>query len=336
VALKGGLSLLAGVAVLVALAWWFGIGGVVAALRDASPRGLLIYLLFSIVVLALQAGRWRVMATAVGAPAPLSRFMAARLAGDAVASVLPFARLSGDPVRAVLAREGATPLASATAGVAIDRLLELIGNVLSVITYLAIFSLAHVGAASSHASLPLGATMVGLLALMVVLVVQFGRGGRPLAPLYGARARRWAGPRAHWLEGLQRVEQHLIDFFGAHRATFLAGVGASILIELAVVFQYRALLEAFGVHLDLPVLLMAMLGTGVARALPTPASLGTLEAVQVVAVGATTGRADLGFVVGVIMRLHETLLVVAGMAALFALGFSPSRLPTGAQEAPIP
>ena len=54
-ALKGGLSLLAGVAVLVALAWWFGIGGVVAALRDASPRGLVIYLLFSIVVLALQA-----------------------------------------------------------------------------------------------------------------------------------------------------------------------------------------------------------------------------------------------------------------------------------------
>jgi hypothetical protein len=104
-------------------------------------------------------------------------------------------------VRAVLAREGATPLASATAGVAIDRLLELIGNVLSVITYLAIFSLAHVGAASSHASMPLGATMVGLLALMVVLIVQLGRGGRPLAPLYGARARRWAGKRAHWLEG---------------------------------------------------------------------------------------------------------------------------------------
>ena len=47
-----------------------------------------------------------------------------------------------------------------------------------------------------------------------------------------------------------------------------------------------------------------------------------------VAVGATTGRADLGFVVGVIMRLHETLLVVAGMVALSLLGFSPARLPT--------
>jgi glycosyltransferase 2 family protein len=336
VAVRGGLSLLAGVAVLAALAWWFGIGGVVAAFRDASPVGLLVYLALSGVVLSLQAGRWRVMAAAVGAPAAFSRFAAARLAGDAVASLLPLARLAGDPVRAVLAREGQTPLSSATAGVAIDRLLELTGNLLSVIVYVVVISLATVGAASPGSSLALGAATVVLLILMAVLVVRFGRGGHPLAPLYGARARRWAGRRTHWLDGVQRVEQHLIDFFGAHRATFVAGVGISLVIELMVVLQYRALLGAFGVHLDLPVLLTALLGTGLARALPTPGALGTLEAVQVVAVGATTGRADLGFVVGVIMRLHETLLVVAGMVALFALGFSPARLATAAREAPTP
>jgi hypothetical protein len=47
----------------------------------------------------------------------------------------------------------------------------------------------------------------------------------------------------------------------------------------------------------------------------------------VLAVGATTGQAELGFVVGIIVRLHETLLLLAGMAALSLLGVSPRRLP---------
>ena len=325
--MRSGLSLLAGVATLAALGWWFGVGGVVTALRAASPAGLLVYLALSIVVLLLQAGRWALVSAAVGGATPFARLVAARLAGDGVASLLPLARVSGDPLRAVLARTGDTRLSVATAGVAIDRLLELVGNLLAVVAYVGVFSLATVGGTSARTSLALGAAVMVPLALMAALVVRLARGSRPLAPLYGPRARRWLPRHGHWLDGLRRVEEHLATFFRAHHAACVVGLLASVLIEIVVIFQYRALLGAFGVDLALPALLMVLLGGGVARALPTPAALGTLEAVQVLAVGASTGRADLGFVVGVIVRLHETLLILVGLATLAALGVSPRRLP---------
>jgi uncharacterized protein (TIRG00374 family) len=330
---KGGVSLLLGALLLAGLGWWFGVGGVLAALRGASPRGLCWYAAASGVVLGLQTLRWRAVAGAVGAPAGAARIAGARLAGDAVASLLPLARLGGDPLRAVLARRGTARLSSATAGVAIDRLLELIGNVAAVAAYLAVFAAAALGRGAAPGWLAIAAAMLAVLALLVALVLRLARGGRPLAPLYGVRARAWLGRHAHWLEGLRRVEDHLGAFFRGHGATFLAGLALTGLIELAIVVQYRLLLGAFGVQLDLPVLLVVLLGGGVARAVPAPGALGTLEATQVLAVGATTGHAELGFVVGAIVRLHETLLVLAGLAALWPLGVSPLRRPA-APEVP--
>ena len=153
--LRGGVPLVAGVAVLAVLAWWFGLGGVVAALRTASPRRSAARTWrCPVAVLALQAGRWRLMAAAVGAPADFGRGSPRRAwPATASASLLPLARVAGDPLRAVLARRGDVRLSSASAGVAIDRLLELIGNMLAVTVYLAIFSAAAVGASSPRTSL---------------------------------------------------------------------------------------------------------------------------------------------------------------------------------------
>ena len=326
--MRSALSFLVGAATLAALGWWFGVAGVVTALRDASPTGLLVYLALAIVVLLLQASRWALVSAAVDGTAPFARLVAARLAGDGIGSLLPLTALSGDPLRAVLARTGDTRLSAATAGVAIDRLLELVGNLLAVVTYIGIFSLATVGGTSARTSLALGAGVTVPLALTALLIIQLARGNQPLAPLYGARARRWVPRHGHWLDGVRRVEEHLVVFFRAHRLTFVIGLACTILIEVVIVLEYRALLGAFGVHLELPAVLMVLFGGGMARAVPTPAALGTLEAVQVLVVGASTGSTDLGFVVGIIVRLHETLFILVGLTTLAALGFSPTRLPT--------
>lgn len=322
------LPLLAGAAMLAGLGWWFGLAGVVAALRRADPAGLGAYAAWSALVLLVVVARWRLVAAAVGGRGAFGRHVAARLAGDAAGSLLPLARVAGDPLRAVLVRTRGTALSAATAGVAIDRLLEVTGNLLAVIVYVAVFSLAAVGADAGAAPRVLALAMTVLLLLMVAFYYRLARGQRPLAPLYGARARRLLPGRGHWLDGLRRVEEHLLEFFRDHRASFLAGLALTVLAELVIVVQYRALLGAFGIHLDLPVLLVVLLGGGLARAVPTPAALGALEATQVMAVGAATGDAGLGFVVGLIVRLHETLLVIAGAVALAALGVSPARLPS--------
>jgi len=325
------LALLAGGAVFALLLWWFGVDGVVAALRQARPLGLAWYATLSALVLLLVAVRWRLVARALGGAPPLARLAAARLAGDAVGALLPLTRLGGDPLRAVLVRDASPSLAAAGAGVAIDRLLELVGNMLAVIAYVAIFALSRAEAAPAPRTLAVA--MAGLLLPLVALLVMLARGVRPLAPLHGARARRLLPRLARWFDGLRRVEDHLLTFFAAHRGTFVAGLALAVGTEGVIVAQYHALLGAFGVGLDLPVLLLVLIGGGVARAVPAPAGLGALEAVQVLAVGAATGRADLGFVVALLVRLHETLLLLAGLAALALFGVSLTGLPGAVRAA---
>ncbi len=330
--MKAALPLLVGGALCALLLWWFGVDGVVAALRQARPLGLAWYAILSALVLLLLAVRWRLVARALGGAPPLARLAAARLAGDAVGALLPLTRLGGDPLRAVLVRGAAPSLAAAGAGVAIDRLLELIGNMVAAIAYVTVFALTRADAATP-APRSLGIAMAVLLVVLAVQLLALARGHRPLAPLYGARVRRLAPRLTPWFDGLRRVEDHLQTFFQAHRRAFVAGLACAVGTELLIIAQYHALLAAFGIALDLPVLLLVLLGGGLARAVPLPAGLGALEAAQVLVVGASTGRADLGFVVGVLVRLHETLLLLIGLAALAWCGASPMRQAAVAREA---
>ena len=115
-------------------------------------------------------------------------------------------------------------------------------------------------------------------------------------------------------------------FFQQHPAVFMQGLAASFVIEGLIICEYHFLLKAFGVLLDLPALLLTMVASGLSRAVPTPAGLGALEAGQVTAVGVATGQLSLGFVVGFVLRLHETLWTGIGVLALSFYGAGLARV----------
>jgi len=162
-----------------------------------------------------------------------------------------------------------------------------------------------------------------------LIAIRSGR--RPVAWLYALVHRLW--PRvSRWGGGLRRFEEHVVGFCREHPRDFAAGVALSLVVEAMIVVQYAALFAAFAVSLDLTTLLVVLLGTGVARAAPTPAGLGALEATQVALVGAAAGQPELGFVVAMIVRLHETLLLIVGFAALSAAGLSVARLRAPAER----
>jgi uncharacterized protein (TIRG00374 family) len=311
---------------LATLAWWFGLQSAAQTLARASPSGLAGYGALTALVIVGYALRWGMVARTMGGHPPLIRLVAARLAGDAVGSIVPSARLAGEPVRVALARSPGNSTALSTAGVAVDRLLEVIGNMLAVIVYVTIFVTTRSTAQAGHAPAALGALMLLLLVGVGAMLYRLRRGARPLAPLYGARARAVAPRLAAWMDGLRQVEDHLIDFMRQHRRAFILGVLGSLVIEALCVAQYHALLAAFGIALDLPTLVLVLLGSGAARAVPAPAGLGVLEAAQVAVVAAAAGRPDVGFVVGVIVRLHETLLLGVGLLVLSYQGMSWARL----------
>lgn len=311
-----------GLAALALLCWQFGFSDLAAALRQLSPRYLVIYLGFGMAARLGYAVRWRLVARTLGSAPALPRFIAARLAGDATASLLPALRIGGDPLRAGLVCGDGVSGAQAGAGVAIDRIIELISNMLCGAVYVTVFSLAR-AAGAGGAEHVLVATMGALLVSVVVPLVLMRRGIRPLAPLYrlpmGARVGRW-------MSAVQRTEAHVMRLFQDRPAIFVQGVVGSLAIEALIICEYHFLMEAFGLQLHLPTLLMTLVASGLSRVVPTPAGLGALEAGQVTVLGAATGHPDLGFVVGFVLRLHETLWTGVGLIGLSLCGFNLARL----------
>ena len=123
-----------------------------------------------------------------------------------------------------------------------------------------------------------------------------------------------------------RTEDQLIGFFRDHPLRFVLGVLGSLLIEVAIIVEYHFLLAAFGVALNLPTLLAVVVASGLTHVVPTPGGVGALEAGEVAVLGLASGRPEVGFIVGMVLRLHETLWMLAGVLLLVTQGMSLARL----------
>jgi uncharacterized membrane protein YbhN (UPF0104 family) len=114
--------------------------------------------------------------------------------------------------------------------------------------------------------------------------------------------------------------------FREHPRSFVIGVGMSLMIESLVVIEYEVLLRMCGIVLPLSTLLLALVLGGLSRSLPSPAALGALEASQVAALTIAGQPASVGLAVGLVIRMHDTLLMAAGLLFCVARGISPARL----------
>lgn len=328
--LKPYVRVIIALAVVAGLFAWFGVADLAATLRRASPAWLMGYVALTAVVTLGYSTRWWLLTRAVGAPLSLGRCVTARLAGDAVGALVPSAKLAGEPLRVGLVCTSGAPVSAATAGVTLDRMLEIVGNSLAVVAYVGVLLLTREHELGGYAPVGLGLTMLVLLAAICSPVVAARRGYHPFGLAHVLRA-RVASPRlTRWFDGLVRVEAHLARIFRSHPRIMIAGLAATVLTELLIIAQYHVLLAAFGIQLGLPTLLLVLLGGGLSRAIPTPAGLGALEATQTVLVGAASGRPDLGFLVAIIVRLHETFLLAIGLAALSLHGIARPRAPLAA------
>ena len=315
-----------GVAVFSLLCWRFGLSPFAAALAQVRPVLLAGYFGLAVLVLCGYTARWFAISRLLGGRSPFARLLAARLAGDAVGSLLPGAKIGGDPVRVALVADDGTDGPRASAAVAIDRTLELLGNTLVVISYVTAFTIVSTSDASRRTAFVLLAVMAVLLASLVALLVLLRKGRRPLSAPFEARAKARGGRLARWIALARETEDHIISFFQRDPRVFAGGLALTLVIELTIIAEYYVLLAAFGVHLPLATVLMATVMSGLAHALPTPAGIGAMEGAQVTLFAIAAGKPELGFVVGMILRLHETFWIGLGMAVIVARGLTWNRL----------
>lgn len=317
------LLLVLGLAVVVWLSTWFGVADLFAAFSRVDSGYLVLYASGALVVLLGYSLRWLVITRAADMRVPLRRLVAARLAGDAVSALLPGGKIGGDPLRVALLYADGRNGVRASAAVALDRVMELIGNSLAGITYVCIFSVTR--ADGLRAPLLVVLTLLVPLLTLLVAVGMLRAGVHPFTRVFSVVARLLPRLRGGW-DALGRTEDQLIQLLRDHPRTFVFGLLGSLLIETLIIAEYHWLLAAFGLTLDLPTLLIVLLMSGLSRVVPTPGGLGALEAGQVTALGFASGQPHVGFVVGMVLRLHETLWMLIGLSVLSMQGVSFVRL----------
>jgi uncharacterized protein (TIRG00374 family) len=266
---------------------------------------------------SLLALRWRWVLESIGVSLPLPRLMQLWMAARAVGSLIPSGTLAGEPVRAYLLQESAVPLPLAAGSVAIDRTLELAGNMIAAPVCIA--TALALGAGSLAGTLVAALTAGAGLTVLIFVYARAARGAPALTALLGRASGAGGRPdgvlasaRRHAVQadaGLQRL-------VATHPRLVPAGVALSLVIECVQLGELALLYAAFGLIVPLPLLLLSSVGIGVARVVPVSASLGSLEAAQI-GIFAIGGRAvGLGLSVGLVLRLAETCRILIGLACL--------------------
>jgi uncharacterized protein (TIRG00374 family) len=302
------------------------------ALPQVVLAAVPVYLGLWAATVVVHAWRWRLILRQLGADLPLSHLARLWLAARAVGSLIPSGTLGGEPVRIQLLTAQGVPVARATGAVALDRTLELAGNM--IVGPLCVAAALALGAGSDTGAIGVaGGALTGLV--LLVGIYFRARGGRPaLLPLVEPPARilprRW-GERAR--QEATRADAALQRVLGEHPRLVPIGVAMSLLNEGLHFLELAALFAVFAISVPFPMLLLSGLGIGVAHAVPVTAALGTLEAAQVGLF--TIGGEPLatGLAVAMAVRFAETLAILAGLACL-ATAWRGRRAVDPAPEAP--
>lgn len=304
---------------------WSVFGDSRAALGQLALTRLPLYLGVVLVIIVLRALRWRIVLERLGIALGLARLARLWLAGRAVGSLIPSATLAGEPVRAELLRSSGVPRATAAGAVALDRSLELVGNMIVGPAYIGTALVLGAGSRAG-ALLATAGALTGIATFAFVYLRSAQR--RPALVALVAHA---GLDRSRWLRALGRhaapADEALQHLIAAHPGLVPSGIALSLAIECLQLGELAALFALFGLAVPLPLFLLSSVGIGVARVVPVTAALGSLEATQV-GIFVLGGRTlALGLTVGLALRLAETLWILVGLACLAAetAAMAPAR-----------
>jgi uncharacterized protein (TIRG00374 family) len=304
-----------GLALLAVLIHRTGTDTVLDTLSRVQPAWLGFYAGLVVLLYLGFAIRWRILLRALGADVPLGTLYGARLAGLAVGSLTPAAKLGGEPLRALLLAQGGVPAGTALASVVVDRGVELVANVVFGIGYCALFALRD-GTTAGRILIPVAASGVALLVGVVVVLRRLERGGSTVPDRFRPVLQRLgAGP-----ETVRQTDEALRHLLFDRRRLVLLCVASALVLNAVILAEYATLFTAFGAHPTLPELAGAMLGVGLAHALPIPGALGALEGAQAAVFELSGAGTGLAIVAATVARLRDLVWTVPGAVYLALRG----------------
>jgi hypothetical protein len=247
--------------------------------------------------------------------------MGYRQAAFGVSYFTPGPQFGGEPLQVYLTRNRhSVPGASAVAAVTLDKLLELIAN----FSFLAYGIFVTLQGKTFGDSLGSEASFIalGTLSLPVIYLISLWSGRSPLTWFVDHIPVRYAMlPSVRRFQQVSSAAEEQVRLFCRNRplALFLAML-LSLSIWIALVAEYFLALQFLGAQLNLTQTIGVLTLARLAFLSPTPGGLGTLEASQILAMGALGLSPAFGLSMSLLIRSRD--VIFGGLGLLFVMYLS--------------
>lgn len=312
-----------GLAVLGLLVWRIGPGNIYDAASQLGPVTLLIILIPSVLMYAIEAYGWKVVLGPSGKAVPFWRLLTIRSAGEVVNMTTPTAYLGGEPLKAYLLKKHNVPIAEGAASVVIAKTTMTIAEVCFILTGIALgFWILGVGSSAGQ-TITAALVSVGLLVCSIAGFVFIQHRGLFASILSMVRK---LGLRIRILEAqeehLRSIDRTILNFYSHHRRAFIASTSVYLFGWLA------ESLEVFGIiyFLGGSVSFLAAISIGALAVFIKggsffiPGSLGAQDAGNMLLLQAF-GYSDVtGITFALLRRFRELVWIAIGLLCLAMVG----------------
>ncbi len=227
------------------IVWHIGPGQIYAAAAQLGPAALLVMLIPSVIMYAIEAYGWKVTLGPSAQAIPFWRILAIRTAGEVVNMTTPTAYVGGEPLKAYLLKKHDVPMVEGLASVIIAKTTMTIAEVLFILFGIALGVWLLGGNDSSGQTVAAALLSVGLLAFGTAAFVFVQRQGLFAWLLEFLRK---VGLKIAYLEAreeqLRSLDRTILDFYRQKRPVFYASTGLFFLgwmaeaLEVYVIIYY--------------------------------------------------------------------------------------------------
>jgi len=322
------LLFLLGLLTLVGLVWHIGPARILEAAAGVGPLAILLILLPSVLMYAVETYGWRLTLGRQGSEVGFLRLCAIRTAGEVVNMTTPIAYVGGEPLKAYLLKREGVPLVEGLASVVTAKTTMTIAQVAFILLGIALgFSILGAPAAPGNERASILALWVSAVLLLfgtvVLLVVQRYGVFMGLLRLL-RRVRLHIGFLEERESKLSALDEAILDFYARDRPRFLLSTGVFFVGWLVEALEVYVIISCLG----LPVTLPAAISIGALSVFIKggtffiPGSVGAQEGGNLLLLLAF-GYTDLdGITFALLRRFRELVWIAIGLACLAALGGS--------------
>jgi uncharacterized protein (TIRG00374 family) len=307
------------------LAWIFrtvSLEAVWRVLAQVEMDRLLALILLNGLILAALNGRWWIILRAQGHRVPFFPLLGHRLTAYGISYFTPGPQFGGEPAQVYLLEQSHTvPRPTAIASVTMDKLMELLVNVLVLGAGVVFLLQTEVFPVMVGGKTAVFLLIIVAIPALFLLATGLGwypvsrvlrAGERPLAPLWRRRP-AWQTRYERAAEALAAAEIQATHFCRSSPLALLLTFLLSVAAWGLMIAEFWLMLDALGLTLAPSQVIALIVAARLAILLPMPGGLGTLEAGQVLALRLLGFDAAAGIGTSLLIRARDVSLGLLGL-----------------------